>query len=495
MIKNKRWGSAFYHALIENSEDAIALTDKESNWIYLSPSAERISGWSAVEILGRQAIENIHPDDRESFIHTINKVLENPGEPIFSTFRTQRKGGDFIHLEGLISNLLTNEHVNGIVYNFKDISQRKKSEENLQRMIKEISDYKYALDESSIVAITDQKGIIKHANNNFCTISKYSKEELIGQDHRIINSGHHPKEFIRRLWQTIAHGQIWRGELKNKAKDGSIYWVDTTIVPFLNEGGKPYQYVAIRADITQRKKTEEEYAQNIRELERSNKYLEQFAFIVSHNLRLPVANIIGFAEILKNDEITEQQKLEFMDAILASVGKLDEVVNDLNQVLQIKRELNENRELVEFSKLVDDILKSIQMMVQKEKPEIITDFMAINEVKTLKSYMYSVFYNLISNSMKYRQANVPLKIEIKSRIKADKLLLSFKDNGSGIDLNRHQDQVFRLYKKFHSKVEGKGMGLFMVKTQVEILGGKIDIKSQVNVGTEFLLEFDINRLN
>ncbi|HVZ97807.1 MAG TPA: PAS domain S-box protein [Chitinophagaceae bacterium] len=150
---------------------------------------------------------------------------------------------------------------------YDHVRLRNNAEEALKKSLKETSDYQYALNESSIVAITDQKGIIKQVNDNFCKISKYTREELIGRDHNMVNSKFHSKKFIRDLWVTIANGKVWRGELRNKAKDESYYWVDTTIVPLLNESGKPYQYLAIRSDITQRKELEAEIMQMNRDLQ------------------------------------------------------------------------------------------------------------------------------------------------------------------------------------------------------------------------------------
>lgn len=146
-----------------------------------------------------------------------------------------------------------------------DVLRRKLKDDhvNLNRSIRQVSDYQYALDQAAIVAITDRTGKIQYVNDYFVSISKYSREELIGNDHRIVNSGYHPKEYFQDLWRTIAQGKTWKGELRNRAKDGTIYWLYTCIVPFLDEMGKPYQYLAIRFDITEKKKTEEVRAANV----------------------------------------------------------------------------------------------------------------------------------------------------------------------------------------------------------------------------------------
>ena len=168
----------------------------------------------------------------------------------------------------------------------------------LNKSLKDLADTNFALNQAAIVAVTDVKGRIQVANDKFCEISKYSRDELLGQDHRIINSGYHPKEFIHDLWQTIGQGRIWRGELRNRAKDGSIYWVDTTIVPFLDDRGKPYQYMAIRYDITERKKSEA----RLRE-QTALARLGEMAAVVAHEVKNPLAGIRGALQVIPGKKI------------------------------------------------------------------------------------------------------------------------------------------------------------------------------------------------
>src|SRR4030095_6424477 len=213
------------------------------------------------------------------------------------------------------------------------VNQKSKQtvDEALERSQKELADIKFALDQSTIVAITDQRGIINFVNDEFCRISKYSRDELLGQDHRIINSGYHPKSFIRELWTAIASGQVWKGELRNRAKDGSIYWVDTTIVPFLNIEGKPYQYVAVRHDITQRKLAEEKVLQQAVELQRAAQlsFVGELAAGLAHEIKNPLAGIQGVVDILIRRRDKNDPEREALEGIRLEVSRIDNTVRVL----------------------------------------------------------------------------------------------------------------------------------------------------------------------
>jgi PAS domain S-box-containing protein len=258
-----------------------------------------------------------------------------------------------------------------------------------------------------------------------------------------------------------------------------------------NKNNNPIRIYGIIQDITERKLSEIERIKIVNDLTLKNRDLEQFGYIISHNLRSPVANIIGLLNLLNQHELDEGDKEIISTGINDSVTRLDDMIQDLNHILDVKKEVNNINETVCFSDLVDDIKMSIINLLSTDDIVIKYDFTEVNEFFTLKSFLYSIFYNLISNSIKYRRQQIPALIEIKSSLEENKLELTFTDNGMGINLSKGGDHVFGLYKRFHDHIEGKGMGLFMVKTQVETLGGKISIESEENVGTEFKIEFSL----
>lgn len=215
-----------------------------------------------------------------------------------------------------------------LLFLLRDIVSRRVTQPSL---VRELELQKAALDEHAIVAITDPSGVITYVNDKFCKLSQYSSEELIGQTHRIINSGHHPKAFFVDMWKSIARGAVWRGEICNRAKDGTLYWVDTTIVPFTSTGGRISKYVAIRADITDRKIAEERLNQSNKQLSVANEEMEQFVYTVSHDLKSPLITIQGYAGFLKKDvDEKRYDRLEkFAAQITSATDHMRESIDDL----------------------------------------------------------------------------------------------------------------------------------------------------------------------
>lgn len=355
---------------------------------------------------------------------------------------------------------------------------------NLEESLKTTTAYKYALDQADIVAITDTNGIITYVNENFCKISGYTEAELLGNDHRIINSGHQSKEFFKELWQTIARGKVWKGEIKNKARNGRFYWVDTTIVPFLNNEGKPYQYVAIRHDITEKKAIEEK-------LKTANTELEAFAYMVAHDLRAPLRTIKGFVEILTKlhgDKI-DSDAIKLLEMISQNSWRMGQLIDDLLKFSQMGENPIE-ADTCDMRETVTGIISSM-----KEEGITIRAEFKISEASHSRCdphLMRQVWINLISNAIKYSSRAEQPVIEIGGYALPGKNVYFIKDNGIGFDM-KHAQKLFQVFQRLHVETEykGTGVGLALADRIIKKHGGSIWAEGEVGKGAAFYFSLPV----
>jgi PAS domain S-box-containing protein len=383
------------------------------------------------------------------------------------------------------------------------IKPRKRAEAhnaaNLERSLKDLADIKFALDQSTIVAITDPRGIINYVNDEFCRISGYSRDELLGQDHRIINSGYHPKEFIRNLWTTIANGKVWKGELRNSARDKSIYWVDTTIVPFLDGDGKPYQYVAIRHDITKLKLAEEQIRQQAVDLKRVARlsFVGELAAGLAHEIKNPLAGIQGAVDILIRRRDPNDPELEALEGVRHQVERIDGTVRalldrarprPLKPVHTSLTELTQRAVAVARAQLTGVATLSQRVRIEFEPPAADID------LRVDSAQVEDAVLNLIINALEAIEVEGEIKVSIR-RAESDseaeteeEAVIEVSDNGRGIS----EEDLARIFNPFFTTREaGTGLGLPAVRRIARAHGGRVEVSSSPGKGSSFSIHLPL----
>ena len=335
--------------------------------------------------------------------------------------------------------------------------------------VQQLADFKRALDHAAIVATTDVSGRITYVNDKFVEISGYSRDELIGQDHRIINSAYHPKEFIRELWRTIANGHVWHGELRNRAKDGHYYWVDTTIVPFLDTRGKPYQYIAIRADITARKAAEERLAQQA-----ALARVGQMAAVVAHEVRNPLAGVKGAIQVLMSRRSADDTELPVMRDIVARIDSLSELINDL-MVFARPRALR--LAVVELHAIVADAITIVRRDPAAHGIDITVHGEDVS-VAADGELVRATILNLLLNAAQAMAGHG--HITVTTHRQGELAVVQIHDTGPGIP-DDIRGQIFEPF--FTTKARGGGLGLPIARRTAELHGGSLTLECPATGGT------------
>ena len=495
-----------YRALSQATAQIVMVTGPGGEIVEPQEQWAEFTGQNFNESRGDCWTSAIHPDDLDLARRRLGSALAGPA-PFRTEFRIRRADGAYRHFGIAACPVLEPDgRIDEWLLVHTDVTERKDSDHQTANALRELNDLKAAIDEHAIVAITDARGKITYVNEKFCAISKYSRAELLGQDHRIINSGFHSKEFIRNIWQTIGGGRVWKGEIKNKAKDGTFYWVDTTIVPYLGDDGKPVQYIAIRADITERKQAERALQTAQSELQNHATKLEQtvsdrtaalqetigeleaFSYSVSHDMRAPLRAMQSFSKILAEDcgEQVGPKGKEYIRRINAGAARMDSLIQDVLTYSRVAR-TDLPLQPIRTGELLRDILDSYpSFQPPAARIELEGEFPTVLAIPAVLTQCVS---NLLGNGVKFVEAGVVPRIRVwaEPREGGQRARIYFQDNGLGIDKDAHES-IFGIFQRVSKSYEGTGIGLSIVKKGVERMGGAVGLESEPGKGSKFWLE-------
>lgn len=499
LMENRRSGEELKEAINRYEIVAKATSDtiwdwkiQEDNFTWNKGITEMF-GYEPEEVqhVSKWWFDRIHPEDSIRVSVKLYNFLEKRVKKWQDEYRFRCADGSykFIFDRGF---LIKDESGKSsrMIASMQDVTKQKEEEQRLRLMETVITHAKDA------VMITDNdisENVIPKivfVNQAFSEMSGYSAEDVIGKSPVIFNGPNTDKKEYSRLATAIKNKQETKVETVSYKKNKEQYWVSFSMIPISTKEGEISHWISIQRDITEQKKQEKEKEQLIRELTQNNKDLKQFSYITSHNLRAPLSNLTGLLNLIEDIPIENSDLKLILNGFSKSTHLLNETINDLVKVVIIKDNPSIKKEDVTFSEVFESVFVQLNYLIDLHKPTINIKLGKDSLPNINKAYLESILLNLLTNAIKYRNTSKKLNITITTKIKRDKILLIFEDNGIGIDMSRNKDKIFGLYQRFHNYPDSKGLGLYLVKSQVETMGGTIEAQSEVNKGTKFTLTFN-----
>jgi PAS domain S-box-containing protein len=434
--------------------------------------------------------DRIHPEDSLKMSIKLYSFLAQKTERWQDEYRFKCKDGSYKYVfdRGFLVKDAEGNAVR-MIGAMQDVTKQKEEEQRLKLLETVITESNEAVLITDIDTSQNPLPNIIFANDAFCKMSGYSREEIIGKSPIMFRGPKSDNEEADKLINAIKNFENCFVETISYKKNGEDYWVNFSMVPVTNKEGEYSHWISVQRDVTEIKIQEKEKEQLIRELTQNNKDLKQFSYITSHNFRAPLSNLTGLLHLIEDTPIEDEELKEILNGFKKSTYLLNETIDDLVKVVIIKDNPSIQKEEVTIKEVFENVFFQLNNQIQLHEPIIRFEIDEASKLLINKAYLESIILNILSNAIKYRSPERTSKIIIKVVETEEQINLIVTDNGIGIDLDKNRDKIFGLYQRFHDYPDSKGLGLYLVKSQVEAMGGTIEVESAVNKGTQFSIIF------
>jgi PAS domain S-box-containing protein len=479
-----------YDAVAKATSDTLWDWEIQEDKILWNKGIKDIFGYNKDQVgdSSKWWFDNIHPEDSIKMSIKLYSFIEQKTDNWQDEYRFKCADNTYKYVLDR-GHILKDENGKGIrmIGAIQDITKQKKEELRLKLL-------------ETVILQTRDSIVITEANFNegklpkiiyvnpaFSHMTGYEPEEIIGQSPDILKGNNTSSEDINKIISAIKNKEEAFIETLSNKKNKEEYWIRFSMIPIFNLEHELTHWVSIQKDVSIEKKQEKEKEQLIRELTQNNKDLKQFSYITSHNLRAPLSNLTGLLNLIEDIPINDSELEEILEGFQKSTKLLNETVNDLNKVIIIKDNASITKEDVLLKEIFEKVRQQLSFKIDLCTPILNIDIPQLTCININKSYIESILLNLLTNSLKFKAENRQLIVNISTKQIDDTTILTFQDNGIGIDLKRNGEKVFGLYQRFHNYPDSKGLGLYLVKSQVEAMGGVINIESKVDKGTIFTI--------